>query len=884
MSVIVDIDGQKVEWDSQPTKEDIEEFRRLSRGQQSSSRVGIKGLSDTAQYMYQQAFEGLKDLAKIGLVTGPTPQETADLKAQGLTDEEIKQMYSGGMGVIEKTQAPWVSQTVFPRKEDYLTRYAGAGSRAVTGSLGIGGIPGMFGMGALSEFGGDIAQAAGGPRLVGEIGLPLLQPVATAPFVAKKALESTVQATPEISSKIAQFQLGGSLEQLQQEVPDLSLRLAIAERLAAQNKNFKPNLAQITESSVAESLIKRQVAKEGGAEFKGKIDQAQRQTQKAAKNILQKNFPLLSDGIIDTTKATIRKNLEPVLEQQIKLNDSITNLGLFWRSKKGSQQQIGFKLRDILDKELKAATDTKNSLYAKAEEIATEKNLQVSPDQVKKIYDTIQENIDQPLNFIRALPAKERAVLEKVAPDGDAFPSISVSNVDGAIKNLNSRIFTLEGAATPESLTEALRLKNIRGSLSDAIASVDDKDYKNALSLANQYYKGDFKPRFREGMGLALLRSNQLGQKIANSEVVKNFLAKPENLDDFAKIYGGREDAYNLLKDGVYTSLIREGGDSLTSSNIQSFLKKYDEGLSKFPALKNELKNKQSFLTGLETQALEIEKQKNNALAGVLGEQYSNLVKLGDDGIVSLKVEEFQDSLNRMIASATTGQAVGAREFNRIKGMALKDPDATESLRNYVVNFAANQPNPTEFLRANDNLVGSLFKADRKDYKDAMDILRGIEMSRITPARGVPVTSAVPEIGEKQLGIPVSSIFSKISNPILSGTTATAQIFSKFLGKQIEQNKDVVYKAILSNPSGFKDALEKTQKITSSTELAKDLIKAIDLSPISTFFAKKGLKTGFVALQPSGDVVIDIDGNNVALPVEDATKENIEFLREQLKQ
>lgn len=884
MSVTIEIDGQKVEFDKPPTQEDIQEFRRLSAGQKSSSRVGIKGGADVGQYMYQQLFEGVKDLAKLGLFGGPTPQDVEELKAQGLTDAEIKEMYSGGMGVIEKTQAPGITQTVFPRKDEYITRYLGAGSRAVGGSLGIGGVPSMFGYGMLSELGGDVAQAAGGPRIAGELGLPLAAPLATAPFAAKKALESAATSSPEIASKIAQFQLGGSLEQIKQEVPNLSMRLAVAERLAAQDPNFKPNLAQITESSVAESLIKRQVAREGGAAFKGSIDQSQEKTKKAAQNILRKNFPIVTENMVDVAKAQIAKNLEPVLENQLRLNDSITNLGVALKSKKGSEQQIGARLRDIYEKELKTATDEKNSLYAKAAEIAEQRNLTISSDDVERIYNVISEDIADPMNFIQSLPTKEKTILSRVMPQDNVFNPISASQVDGAIKSLNSRIFRLDGAATPEALTEALRLKNVRNELSSSLSRIPDQDYQNAISLANQYYKADFKPRFREGMGYDLLGANQRGQKLANSAVVRRFMEKPENLDDFARIYGGREDAYSLLKDGVYTMLLRDKGDTVSAKDIQAFVNKYDEGLSKFPNLKNEFLSTEKVMSALETQALQIEKSKENALAGVLGDRYESLLKLGDDGIVALKAEEFQDTINNAVLSAAGGNAVGIREFNRIKGLAAKDSDAIGALRNYVVNLAAQQPNPTEFLRANDNLFGSLFKQDRKDYMDAMDILRGIEMAKRTPARGVPVTSAVPEIGEKQLGLPASSIFSKITNPILSASTATAQIFSKLLGTMVEQNKDVVYKAILSNPFGFKQALEKTTEIGDVKKLAKDVVKEIDLTPLSTFFAAKGLKTGFVALQPNGEVVIDIDGNNVALPIEEVTKENIELLRSQLTQ
>jgi len=845
-------------------------------------------MSDTGQYMYQQGFEGLKDLAKLSLMSGPSPQEKAELKAQGFSDAEITEMYTGGMGVLERAKPPGVDQLVYPGKADYGTRYLGAGSRAVTGSLGIGGVPSMFGYGMLSEAGGDVAQALGGPRIVGELGAPLAAPLVTAPFVAKQTLESAVKASPEISSKIAQFQLGGSLEQIRQEIPDLNIRLSIAERLAAQNPNFKPNLAQITESSVAESLIKRQIAREGGAAFKGQIDQSQEKTKKAAQQILARNFPIQSQGIVNTASTQLRKELTPALETQIKLNDAITNLGAGLKAKKGSEQEIGLKLRDIYDQQLKAATDVKNSLYAKANEIAENRNLVVGGDQVANIFKTISDDVDNPLNFIQSLPTKEKALLSRVLPQIDeqgneVFSTLKASQVDGAIKSLNSRIFRLDGAATPEALTEAVRLKNIRNSLSSALSTVEDQDYQNVISIANQYYKNGFKPRFREGMGYDLLRSNQRGQTLANSEVVRKFLAKPENLDDFSAIYGGREDAYNLLKDGVYTMLIRDKGDSLSANDIKAFVDKYDEGLSKFPNLKQELTSKQTLLDGLERKALEVEKSKNNILAGVLGDSYSKFITLGDDGIVSLKSAEFQDSINQSLLAAASGNAVGAREFNRIKSLALKDPEATDSLRNYVINAAAQQPNPVDFLKANDNLVGALFKSNREDYQNALTILKGIEMSRVTPARGVPVTSASPELGERQLGIPLSGIFSKVTNPILSASTATAQIFSKFLGKQIEENKDAVYKAVLSNPSGFKAALEKSGEISDPKQLGIETLKAIDLSPLSTFFAAKGLKTGFVALQPNGEVVVNIDGTNVLLPIEDATKDVIDDLRMQMQ-
>lgn len=888
MSVIVDIDGKKVEWDTQPTKEDIEEYRRLSAGQSSGGRVGIKGMKDVGQYMYQQGFEGLKDLAKLGLMTGPDAQEIAALKAQGFTDADIKEIYQGGMKVLEATKPPGVDQLVYPGRSNYGTRYLGAGARAVTGSLGIGGIPSMFGYGMASEMGGDVAQSLGAPRIVGEFAAPAASPLVTAPFVAKKALESAVKASPEITGKISQFQLGGTLDQIRKEVPELDFKLGIAERLAQQNPNFTPNLAQITDSTVAESIIKRQIARPEGAAFQGTISQAEKKTKKAVQQILARNFPVSQDAIANTATAEVRTSLAPALEKQVQLNDAVTNLGAALQSKKGSEQEIGTRLRTIYDNQLRAATDVKNGLYAKANEIADKRGLVVAPDQVRNIYKTISADLEDPMNFIQNLPTKEKALLSRVMPrtndpdDLAGYLPLKASEVDGAIKSLNTRIFKLDGAATPEALTEASRLKTVRSSLIQALGTVDDADYQNVLSIANQYYKNGFKPRFREGMGYDLLRANQRGQAVANSEVVRKFLAKPENVDDFASIYGGREDAYELLKDGVYTMLIKDKGDSLSSNDIKTFVSKYDEGLSKFPKLKQELLSNQSLLDGLERKALEVEKSKDSALAGVLGDRYKQFVTLGDDGIVQLKSAEFQDSINRSFLSAANGDAVGRRDFNSIKAIAMKNPDAAESLRNYVVNAAASQPNPVEFLKNNDGLVGNLFK-NKKDYQLALDVLSGVEMSRKTPARNVPVTSAAPELGERQFGIPASSVFSKLSNPILSGSTAAAQIFSKFLGKQIEEYKDVAYRAILTDPSGFKAALEKTGQITDPKQIGIEAIKSIDLSPLNTYLAKKGIKAGFVALQPNGEVVVDVNGRKFVMPIEEATRENIEDIRRQIQ-
>ncbi len=55
MAVVKTIDGQRVEFQSEPTAADIEEYRRLSQGQRSPARVGVQGLGDFFQYQYQQA-------------------------------------------------------------------------------------------------------------------------------------------------------------------------------------------------------------------------------------------------------------------------------------------------------------------------------------------------------------------------------------------------------------------------------------------------------------------------------------------------------------------------------------------------------------------------------------------------------------------------------------------------------------------------------------------------------------------------------------------------------------------------------------------------------------------------------------------------------------
>jgi hypothetical protein len=76
--------------------------------------------------------------------------------------------------------------------------------------------------------------------------------------------------------------------------------------------------------------------------------------------------------------------------------------------------------------------------------------------------------------LLNSLSPKEQRILQKLYPEGPAidvasFRAVDANDVDGMIKSLNQRIFMLKGAADPTSLTEALRLSEVRGTLSEAL-------------------------------------------------------------------------------------------------------------------------------------------------------------------------------------------------------------------------------------------------------------------------------------------------------------------------------------------------------------------------------------------------------------------------------
>ena len=80
----------------------------------------------------------------------------------------------------------------------------------------------------------------------------------------------------------------------------------------------------------------------------------------------------------------------------------------------------------------------------------------------------------------------------------------------------------------------------------------------------------------------------------------------------------------------------------------------------------------------------------------------------------------------------------------------------------------------------------------------------------------------------------------------------------------------------------FKQSLEKAAIIKDDPKtIAKELVGSIDFSPVSNFFAKAGLRSGIVAIQPNGNVVVNVNGQNYEMPVEEVTRENIEFIRQQ---
>jgi hypothetical protein len=888
MAVVKTIDGQQVQFDTEPTAADIEEYRRLSQGQRSPARVGIGGISDFLQYQYQQAAEGLKDIVRSGFTVGPSAQEIAAYKAKGLTDQQIANIYKTGEEQFQALTPPGVQQRVVPRRDEYATRFLGAGTRALTGTLGIGGPGMMFAAGTTGEIGGDVAQALGAPRVAGEF-VGALSPLATGLVGGKKAVVQAAESSPQITNRLSDLQIKQGVNAIAEEVPDLGQRLQTVEQLKAINPAFKPTLPQVTGSAAAESMMKQQFARDPG--FAGMITKQQKDTEEAINKILLKTLPVGS-SFEEATRTELSKSLRPILENKAKYESTLVNLGLAIKNQTGNEQVIGSQLRKAFEENLKSATSVKNNLYNVATKYSSDNGLTISNADSQRIYNTILDSGQDPAQLLNSLSSKEQKILQKLYPDGPAtetnsFASVDANDVDGMIKSLNQRIFRLRGSADPESLTEAVRLSEVRNTMVDALKAVPDQKYQSLLGLADDFYRTEFKPTFRQGMGYRLSKYGQEGFNVANSEVVREFLKKPENLDDFIKIYGGaygdKKDAFDLFEQGVFTVLFRDSKQIPSAEDVTRFLNNYDDGLKKFPSIRDKLVNTQSLLQEIEKQSLTLTKAQDDTLASVLGKNKDKYVSVDERGIISLNAPELSDSIRKAFigAAGERRSAVDRNEFLALRKIALTDKDATESFRNNVMRIVAEQPNPLDFLKSNRDLIMPLYRGNAKELKFAEDVLRGIEMAGVTPARGIPVTTAVPEIGAGT-GIGASQIISKLTNPILSGSTATAQVFSKVLAKQIELSKDKATRQILANPMEFKQSLEKASKIKDDPKtVAKELIGAIDFSPVANFFAKAGLRSGIVAIQPNGSVVVNVNGQNYEMPIEEITKENIEFIRQQ---
>ena len=888
MAVVKTIDGQRVEFQTEPTAADIEEYRRLSQGQRSPARVGIQGVTDFLQYQYQQAAEGLKDIVRSAFTVGPSAQEIAAYKAKGLSDAQIANLYKTGEEQFQGLMPPGVEQRVVPRRDEYLTRYLGAGTRGVAGTLGIGGPGMMFAAGTTGEIGGDIAQALGGPRVAGEF-IGALSPLATGVIGGKKAFVQAAESSPQITQRLSDLQIKQGVNAIAEEVPDLGQRLQTVEQLRTINPNFKPTLTQVTGSAAAESMMKQQFAR--SPSFAGTITKQQKETDEAINKILVKTLPI-GTAFEEATKTELARSLRPVLENKANYENTLINLGLAIKNQTGNEQVLGQQLRKAFEENLKSATSVKNNLYSFSTKYASDKGLTVPNTDAQRIYNTILDSGQDPAQLLNSLSPKEQRILQKLYPEGpsteaSSLGAVDANDIDGMIKSLNQRIFRLKGAADPESLTEALRLSEVRNTMMQSLKSIPDQKYQGLLSTADDFYRTEFKPTFRQGMGYRMSKYGQEGFDIANSEVVREFLKKPENLDDFIKIYGNvhgdRKDAFDLFEQGVFTVLFRDSKQIPSSEDVTRFLSRYDDGLKKFPSIRDKLLNTQSLLQEVEKQGQVIAKTQDDTLASVLGKNKDRYVSVDEQGIISLNSPELSDTIRKSFVGAAGERrsAVDRNEFLALRKIALSDKDATESFRNNVMRIVAEQPNPLDYLKANRDLILPLYRGNAKDLKFAEDVLRGVEMAALTPMRGIPVTTAVPELGAGT-GIGLSQIISKLTNPILSGSTATAQVFSKVLAKQIELSKDKATREILANPMNFKQSLEKAAIIKDDPKtIAKELVGSIDFSPVSNFFAKAGLRSGIVAIQPNGNVVVNVNGQNYEMPVEEVTRENIEFIRQQ---
>lgn len=669
----------------------------------------------------------------------------------------------------------------------------------------------LGGLGA--EGGADAAEALGFDpqtgRAVGGIA-GSLSPLPAQKVISEATGRLRTLQSQDFQRKMGRAKAGAQLETELNSLPEARQNLIRTNELRENIPGFSPSLGRATGAPGIISLEKSLA--ESSADNLAQAIRADQVSVQAVSNKLAKDFPDYGVNILQAPKQTYKKAVVKLNTDLNKTKKSMENLAASFTRKPSTA--IGEQLKILRDKAEADARVIKNmkykTVYDKADSLNITEDVGDLPDLVNTIITDAgatfqQQNMPSVFSEILTKYSKSNQSDKLVDVSGNIIASTSsysvpFSELHSLMKRANSDYQRIKNVDPTQAYFMRPLIENLNSRV-DKYLGTEYGDVAVSLREANEFWLNDYQNVFRKGVGGKLASYNKFGDVTPDQEVVSTFMNKSKGVEDFFKIYGESDEAYELLKDGVLDmfskAAVRDG--VINKSSAANFTSKYKEQLDRLPEIKNII--------------LDADKA-NVALIDRQAVLHNKLKKLKGSKLKALAgVNDLDGLLNKVLNNK--------KDMTSLTTMLAKKSGGVETLAFNVANKISNSADPYKELLNKKSVIKPLMNKLGQDHYKNLETLAEAQnvLKRYDVPRRALVSNKPRDIVEETSGTSFKSLLSQM-RAAAQGRVSKEYIMSDIGGKYLftlkQQEASKLLQAAFYNPKLAEDLakMSKTVKLT----------------------------------------------------------------------
>lgn len=340
---------------------------------------------------------------------------------------------------------------------------------------------------------------------------------------------------------------------------------------------------------------------------------------------------------------------------------------------------------------------------------------------------------------------------------------------------------------------EAREIEAIRDGIRDDLEQAGEAS--EALKAANQNEAEVYAPRFREGAAADVRRG-----KVPEASYLDRALSSPDEADRFIKTVGDDKVALQAARDHLMGDLTRNGVDNLTARQVDTWLRRNQEVLERFPEVRDEVQGISGQIKRGAASAKEARAALKEAERGVADAE--KLVPPSRDEAIKLYADK--ETARESVGAVMRGP--NSRDnLAKIMNLTSGSEEARDSIRRGAMEFmqrkvrGASQDVQGEFLTRPKALrdflddYGPQLKVIFREDPQHLDRLKEIadSLNKVNDLASQAPLSKVNRRGDRLTlgGVPLPSVFSRIF-AAESGRTSYRFVLSEGIAQAVTRMRE----------------------------------------------------------------------------------------------